>query len=518
MKIHPSPITLYLTPFIVLLLAASCLLPAGAQQPRRVTKTWFQNPDVTIATPAFKHSSGFTSYKEMMDYVAGEASAHPSVVSVETVGQTQRGLNIPLVKVSNGSGDEKLRVFYTGAVHGNEHAGTEGLLWLIHQLANDGEVGSLLNDIDFYILPMVNADGSEADRRQTNDGTDANRDQTRLSTPEVECMHRVATRVMPHVFVDFHEFKPLRTAYDELSDRLLSNPNDYMYLYSSNPNVWPALTDVVERCFIADAELMAKQWGLTSSLYYTTKSDFHAGTVMNIGGHAARSSSNIMALRGSISLLMEVRGVGLGRTSYLRRVNTVYQLACSFARTARDNATLVRQVTAEARTGRRDIVTQYSVPVEKNHPFEFLDLLKNTKTTIAVDAHPARQLTVQKQVSRPESYYVDASAVLAIDLIRKFGIRYEELDAPMTLSLETYRVTSLRVQSGEVLGMRPVKVAVEGSQQSVLLPAGSIRIPMDQPLATLAAILLEPECSNGFVNFRVVEAAEGQTLPIYRKL
>lgn len=40
-----------------------------------------------------------------------------------------------------------------------------------------------------------------------------------------------------------------------------------------------------------------------------------------------------MALRGAISMLMEVRGVGLGRTSYKRRVYTVYKLAESFART-----------------------------------------------------------------------------------------------------------------------------------------------------------------------------------------
>lgn len=500
-----------------LLMLLTAMVGMNAQQPRKVTKKWFPNPDVRIETPAFSRSYGFTTYKQMMRYIGSEAATHPQLVTVKTVGKTQRGRAIPLVVISDGRQDAgKLRVLYTGCVHGNEHAGTEGLLWFIHQLTSDSGIRSLLDGIDFYIMPMVNVDGSEADNRYTHNGTDANRDQTRMSTPEVVCLQGVATMVMPHVYIDFHEFKPLRTSYEDLSDRLISNPYDYMYLYSSNPNVCPALTEIVEQHLIPDAEQMAKQWGLQTSLYFTTKSDATSGTIMNIGGQASRSTSNIMALRGSVSMLMEIRGVGLGRTSYLRRVNTIYQLACSYGKTAISCSEKIRKATATAACQTSDIVTRYQQPTEKDHPFEFIDLLANTKITIPVDARPAKGLVPTKMVSRPKAYYIDASETTAIKLVKQFGIRCEELKTPQSMSLEVYNVTSAIPQRAEVLNMHRVNTSVTTAVQQVTLPAGSLRIPMDQPLSTLAAILLEPECSNGFVNFHVVEPQVGKNLPIYR--
>lgn len=495
------------------------VLAVNAQQPGKVTRTWFTNPDVKIETPAFSGGHYYTSFKKMSKYLDAEQAQHPQLIKIETVGKTQRGRDIKLVTVSNGkTSDNKIKVLYTGCVHGNEHAGTEGLMWFIHQLANDNTVGKLLDNIDFYIMPMVNVDGSEADSRYTNNGTDPNRDQTRLSTPEVECMHSVATRVMPHIFVDFHEFKPLRTAYDDISDRIISNPNDFMFLYSSNPNVYPGLTEMIEGKFMPEAKKMAEKWGLTNRTYFTTKTQGDK-TVMNVGGQSSRSSSNIMALRGSISLLMEIRGVGMGKTSYLRRVNTAYQLALSYANTASTNKADVLKVCAEALRQQRPIATEYKVPTTKGEPFEFIDLLRNEKVTINVDANHARELTVTKQVERPKAYVISAEASLAIDLVKKFGIRYEVIGAQKpagNMSVEAYKVKSTRTQKAEVLGVHPLSVSVEYYNANIDMPKGSIIVPMDQPLATLAAILIEPECSNGFVNFRVIDAKEGQTLPIYR--
>lgn len=502
--------------YILFLLFAVTAVALMAQQPRKVTRRWFANPDVTIETPAFTTGRYYTSYKSMLRYLNSEVSRQPGTVSLEMVGTTQRGREIPLVTVSNGkTSADKLRVLYVGSLHGNEHAGTEGLLWFIHQLTTDDATRRLLDTIDFYFLPMLNVDGSEADIRYTHNGTDPNRDQTRLSTPEAQCLHRVATRVMPHVFVDFHEYKPLRTAYEEISPRLIANPNDFMFLYSSNPNVYPGLTALVEDAFIPDAQRMAKEWGLQNSLYFTTKTE-GGRTVMNIGGQSARSSSNIMALRGSVSILMEVRGIGLGSTSYLRRVNTVYQLCQSYAATAVRHADALRQAVAEAAQQQRPIATDYKVPLEEGHLFEFIDLLKNEKITLPVDAHPARQLVVKASIERPKAYAIAATEQLAIELVEKFGIRYQRVETPTTMDVETYRVTAARTQKAEVLGIRPVSVDVKTSATSVTIPAGSIIVPMDQPLATLAAILLEPECANGFVNFRVVNAKVGETLPIYR--
>jgi hypothetical protein len=213
---------------------------------------------------------------------------------------------------------------------------------------------------------------------------------------------------------------------------------------------------------------------------------------------------------------MEIRGVGLGRTSYLRRVNTIYQLACSYGKTAGRCSEEIRKATSAAASQTTDIVTRTSQPTEKDHPFEFIDLLANKKITIHVDARSAKGLVATKSVPRPKAYFIDATATSAIELIKKFGIRYEELKTPQTVNLEAYKVTAATTQRAEILNMHPVNTSVTTVMQQVTLPVGSIRIPMDQPLSTLAAILIEPECSNGFVNFHVVEPQVGEILPLYR--
>ena len=47
-------------------------------------------------------------------------------------------------------------------------------------------------------------------------------------------------------------------------------------------------------------------------------------------------------------------------------------------------------------------------------------------------------------------------------------------------------------------------------------PAGTWLVRLDQENANYAVSVLEPESENGFVSFRVTEAQEGETLPIYR--
>ena len=40
---------------------------------------------------------------------------------------------------------------------------------------------------------------------------------------------------------------------------------------------------------------------------------------------------------------------------------------------------------------------------------------------------------------------------------------------------------------------------------------------MDQPLAALIGTLMEPESANGFVNYGVIKACQGEDLKIYRE-
>ena len=100
-----------------------CLLLSGlpfyAQQTGKVTAKFFPDPQVDMDTPAFAKKHGFTTYRELMTFLHDLATAHPEWVKLQIVGRTQRGREIPMIKVSKG-GSDKLRVLYTGCVHGND--------------------------------------------------------------------------------------------------------------------------------------------------------------------------------------------------------------------------------------------------------------------------------------------------------------------------------------------------------------------------------------------------------------
>ncbi len=53
-------------------------------------------------------------------------------------------------------------------------------------------------------------------------------------------------------------------------------------------------------------------------------------------------------------------------------------------------------------------------------------------------------------------------------------------------------------------------------EQSAAPSAGDVYAPLDQPLAGLVPVLLEPESTAGFVANRVIAASEGALLPFAR--
>ena len=498
-----------------------CLLLSGlpfyAQQTGKVTAKFFPDPQVDIDTPAFAKKHGFTTYREMMTFLHDLATTYPERVKLQIVGRTQRGREIPMIKVSKG-GNDKLRVLYTGCVHGNEPAGTEGLLYFMKQLTCDSQLSALLDKMDFYIMPSVNIDGSEQGERVTANGIDLNRDQTLLSTPEARTLQRVALTVKPHLFIDFHEYKPLRASYEEVTDGLLvTNPNDFMFLWSSNPNVSPALRTVVDEFYVPEAIRMADAEGLTHHTYFTTKSN-RGEIIFNIGGSSPRSSTNIMALRGAISMLMEVRGVGLGRTSYKRRVYTVYKLAESFARTTFEHEGQIRKAVDESAHYNGDVAVTVRSKAASGYPLTFIDMLACKEVTVPVEARIAPESEVVLTRQRPVAYYLDANQNRAVEILQQYGVELERLASPETIELECYTVTKAVESHDLVAGILPLNVVTNTSNRTITLPAGSYRISMSQPLATLVTVLLEPESANGFVNYRVIDAAVNNTLGVYRKM
>lgn len=101
-------------------------------------------------------------------------------------------------------------------------------------------------------------------------------------------------------------------------------------------------------------------------------------------------------------------------------------------------------------------------------------------------------------ITLPKAWWIRPEQVEVIDRLRLHGIAFAAITAPRTLTLDRVRVQGAKVQPAQD-GRLPLKASFAHEAISETLPAGTIRVPADQPLGLLAAALLEPEAPDSFL-------------------
>ena len=93
----------------------------------------------------------------------------------------------------------------------------------------------------------------------------------------------------------------------------------------------------------------------------------------------------------------------------------------------------------------------------------------------------------------------------------ELGIAVDTLGAQARLPVERYRTLSVEAGAGETIRGR---FELERAEEAI--PAGSFVVTLDQRLATLAALLLEPDSASGYVAHRLVALDAAGRVPILR--
>lgn len=150
-----------------------------------------------------------TSYDELMAYAA-ELDQVSDLLRTEVIGTSVEGRDILALKFSKdefGITKDRLKVLIFAQQHGNEQAGKEGALLLAEQLLRP-ENRQLFDHLDLMLIPQVNPDGSEANKRRNARDMDLNRNHLILTEPETQAVHRVFDRYLFEVTLDVHEYSP----------------------------------------------------------------------------------------------------------------------------------------------------------------------------------------------------------------------------------------------------------------------------------------------------------------------
>lgn len=115
----------------------------------------------------------YRTYDEHVAFLNGLVTAHPDLARIVNLGESVQGRPLWAIRIT-GPGTKKPAVFYHAAQHGNEIMGACVIAYAARQLLvnydSDPTVAALVDNVELFLLPIMNPDGYESgDRHNAND-------------------------------------------------------------------------------------------------------------------------------------------------------------------------------------------------------------------------------------------------------------------------------------------------------------------------------------------------------------
>ena len=478
----------------------------------------FPDPAVGYRTPAFEPGRvDFTTNAELQALLRGwvrdgSQAAGGTTIRLLSVGVSQEGAPIEALlftRSQNSSlegvlADKRPSVVMIGQQHGDEPASSEALLVIAEQLAR-GPLQGLLDRINVIVVPRANPDGARRSNRASAGGIDINRDHLLLRTPEARALAQLVRDYRPAVVVDAHEYTVIGRYLEKFGT---IQRFDALLQYAMTGNVPEFVTRAAEEWFREPLVAALGRENLTSEWYYTTSTD-PADKKISMGGAQPDTGRNVDGLKNAISLLIETRGVGIGRTHLLRRVHTHVIAATSVlnsaAQRAADLAKLRQYVDAEvAGLACRGQAVVEAAPTPSEYSLLMLDPATGADRSVNVAWDSSLVLVARKSRARPCGYWLAADQTDAVQRLRELGIKVQQVAEVGVMRGEAYRETARESGSrqdvrGSIDDPAPIeRVSVALSPMLIDAAAGSYYVPLGQPLANLALAALEPDTQNSY--------------------
>lgn len=460
--------------------------------------TRFPPPLVRYDTPGLAPGrEQFTSNAELRDAMR-ELVLRPGGPRLITAGASHEGWPIEALLFSHRA--DRPVVLLVGQQHGNEPAGSEALLALAQQLAV-GPLSAVLEKVDVLVLPRANPDGAARATRAGGHGLDINRDHLWLRTAEARALARLAQAYAPVLVVDVHEY----TAIGSMAAKFGGlHRHDLLFQYAMTANHAPELQRASEDWFRKPLLRALEREGISSDWYYTNTAQ-RDDLSLAMGGIQPDTARNVYGLKHSVSILLESRGIGLGRLHLQRRVHSqvlaLQSLLVSAAAFADELVALrtrvASQVSASACQGEMVVLAAQTPSLRQ---LLLLDPLSGADKSVNLAWLSSLQLNPVIERARPCGYWLAAEAADAAQRLAALGLALWPLAQAADWAGEVWKElgadeaassAAAAGPAGEATPARSVQVVTEKVRLAV--PAGGWYVPLDQPLANLAVAALEPD-------------------------
>lgn len=508
---------------MILLLAAAAAQMAPIPAPLPPLIEWHGQseklivpPDDPWITPAER-----ADFVDTPDYQATRAwldrlvAASP-LLSIERFGTTAQGRDLYFVRASKRGGAGRRPVLLVQAgIHAGEIDGKDAGLMLLRDIALRGK-DRLLDHADVVFVPIFNADGHERASawnrpnqrgprsmgwRTTTQNLNLNRDYAKADTPEMQAMLALIRRLDPALYLDLHVTDGVDHQYD--ITYAFSGWRGY-YARSKAIGRW------LDTRFRPAMDRALTQAGHSPFYYVSLKDSDDPDAGITLDPDQTRFSTGYGDTAHVPTVLLETHSL----KPYRQRVLGTYVFVEEALRQLGADAARLKTAIASDRAARPTTLVMTWKPADKPlYTVTYKGIAHDTYTSAAAGAPVVRWLgrpvtqqmrvhgSVPDTVVRlPKAWWVPVTATTTIARLKAHGIGMELIAAPRTLTLDMVRLSNPKLLPANE-GRVPLSAGFTHAPRRETMPAGSVRVPADQPLGLLAATFLEAESPDSLLQW-----------------
>jgi hypothetical protein len=484
-------------------------------------------PDNPWITPAEKMGLLDTpNYDDTIAWLKKLSSATP-LVKIQEFGRTAQGRTLYVVIASKEGADspaalranDRPTVLAQAGIHSGEIDGKDAGLMLLRDIAFGGKA-ALLDRVNFLFVPVFNADGHERSSewnrpnqrgpvhqgwRTNAQNLNLNRDYIKADSSEMRAMLALLQDWSPSLYLDLHVTDGIDYAYDITYGY---NGWDGFAAWSPHSAGW------LEKYFRPTVDEALKAGGHVPGplIFAANDRDLTAGIVT--GNADPRFSNGYGDLRHVPAVLLENHSL----KPYPQRVLGTYLFIEAALKAAGEHASELQAAIAADRAARpAQIPANWGNGNGAKTKMDFQGIAYDDYVSPASGVKEVRWLGTPKLykdlsvtgdkpgvvLPRPKAYWVPITKPEVIERLKLHGIQMETLAQPNTVTVEMYRLVDPQPAPGE--GFHPfesrytLKTGVRAELRTETFPAGSVRVPTDQPLGDLAVIMLEPQSKDSLL-------------------
>ncbi|XP_034005381.1 carboxypeptidase B [Trematomus bernacchii] len=105
----------------------------------------------------------YNSFDKVQSWINSMASSNSDLISKQTIGNSYEGRPMTLLKLGKKSSSVKPAIFMDCGIHAREWISPAFCQWFVKEAlstyGSDSQMTSLLNEMDVYVLPVLNVDG-----------------------------------------------------------------------------------------------------------------------------------------------------------------------------------------------------------------------------------------------------------------------------------------------------------------------------------------------------------------------